>query len=75
MMSETEIRGVIWSFDEPIHYLTAIPWCTTHDVSTTSDECDSPIAIFDMSPDAAPFDEIPCVISTGPPDHHWWKDT
>ena len=69
MMSETEFerRGVIWSFDEPIHYLTAIPWCTTHDRMMDSEDPER------YCFEAGSVDD-PCVISTGGPDHKWWKD-
>ena len=44
----------------------AIPWCTLHDRM-----------IFLKRPldCGAPLDDEECVISTGGPDHKWWKDT
>jgi len=47
---------------------TAIPWCTTHDSSMTTDGQRCLVqTIFDYAEG--------CVISTGGPDHKWWKDT
>ena len=41
---------------------TAIPWCTTHDTKGDNDHL-----MFHRGRKI-------CVISTGGPDHWWWKD-
>ena len=71
MMSETEIRGVIWSFDEPIHYLTAIPWCTTHNAQRSGDNYCWVSVDYDAFPNVRDAD---CEFSQGGPEHKWWKD-
>ncbi len=45
---------------------TAIPWCTFHDYQAMSDVIGCPA-------DYRGLDES-CDISTGGPDHKWWKD-
>ena len=58
-------RSVITSLeDQTIIEQTAIPWCTEHDVTMIPDEpsCD------------ARYNENPCVLSVGGPDHRWWQD-
>ena len=46
----------------------AIPWCTAHGSKGTKDGPDCDLKLF-----AEDFG-IPCVISTGGPDHKWWVD-
>ena len=46
---------------------TAIPWCTTHD-----QKADDVVCVIG-SGDCG-YVRLPCVISTGGPDHKWWKD-
>ena len=45
-----------------------IPWCTTHS---------SPVLHFDFNEKCWAYVVEPgaCLISTGGPDHKWWKDT
>ena len=64
----SESRAVITSFDKPIQNQTSIPWCTTHDAQQSKVRshfcCESWNGL----------QQPKCVISTGPPDHFWWKD-
>ena len=66
-------RSVITSLeDKTLVDQTAIPWCTTHDhhVDTTGlIGCDYLTTIDQCEPITDR-----CVVSTGPPDHKWWKD-
>ncbi len=52
----------------------AIPWCTTHDFGEC--HCGHVEVCHCQSHDAVSAGPInTCVISTGGPDHKWWKDT
>ena len=44
-----------------------IPWCTTHDASKVEADW--------LDPTCGAGDGLACEISTGGPDHKWWKDT
>ncbi len=72
----------------PIKVVTAIPWCTTHDDRATysQDECQF-VQQYGHEPEDSLLHEAfeltaqfisggaECVISTGGPDHKWWKNT
>ena len=67
-MSEPETK-VVSLAPIRIHRQTPIPWCTTHDsIAATRNRCKN-FTKWDIRKD-----EYDCVISTGPPDHFWWKD-
>ena len=60
-------RSVVTSLeDHTIIGQEAIPWCTTHSdvASLDAEKCWAYV----VEPGA-------CVISSGGPDHKWWKDT
>ena len=67
---------------EPVSNQQAIPWCTTHDEKLPNGpelEKDEPRCWFDYfygvkDSDGNRIDPLMCVISTGGPDHKWWKD-
>ena len=72
-MTEPETRSLLrWEHENPdVYNQEAIPWCTTHNVQRSGDQ---PYCKDARAPDIdAEIHE--CEISSGGPDHKWWKDT
>ncbi len=52
----------------------AIPWCPTHNCQVLyGDKCPPGMNIEQYAP--VGFYKAWCEVSTGGPDHKWWKDT
>lgn len=68
MMTSPVTRSLLgWEHENPdVYNQVAIPWCTTHDHQSN----ESLHACL-----AGIIKEGECHISTGPPDHKWWRDT
>ena len=87
---QLETRSLLgWEVENPdVYKQRAIPWCTTHDDRATymQDECRF-VQQFGNEPEGSMLHQAfelaaqfisggaECVISTGGPDHKWWKDT
>ena len=65
-MTAPETRTIPRKFPREDVTQQAIPWCTTHDLPS----CPLP-ARFCYEAYRDPFS---CSISTGGPDHKWWRD-
>jgi len=66
----TEWDGEDWQDTTVVQQ--AIPWCTAHATSLITESartCNTYKTYI-----SAAAEPEPCVISTGPPDHFWWKD-
>ena len=88
-MSEPETRLVLLEpreVDRQLGFTSeqkAIPWCTTHDEKLPDGpelKKVEPRCWFDYfygvkDSDGNRVGSLMCVVSTGGPDHYWWKDT
>ena len=58
------------SLNPDVYNQTAIPWCTTHDEGAVADGfivCRVGVVLGELA-------QTNCLISTGGPNHKWWRD-